>query len=170
MIHETIQQALIEQLNKEFHSAYIYLGMSAYCSKEGFNGASNWFLIQYQEEVAHGMKLFKYLEDQHVAIELPAIEAVKVEFDSLLDVFRASLAHEQYMTQNLNNLSDIAMKEKDHATYNLLQWYVTEQVEEEATVSEIIDHIKLVGDNGYGLYTIDKELAKRTFTDPTLKA
>ncbi|WP_419770147.1 MAG: ferritin [Candidatus Marinarcus sp.] len=167
MIHENLQKELIEQLNKEFHSAYIYLGMSAYCSKEGFNGASNWFLIQYQEEVAHGMKLFKYLEDQSVSIVLPAIAEVNVQFDSLLDVFQKSLAHEQYMTQNLNNISDIAMKEKDHATYNLLQWYTTEQVEEEARVKEIIDHIKLVGDNGYGLYTIDKELATRVFVDPT---
>lgn len=141
--------------------------MSAYCSKEGFNGAANWFLIQYQEEVAHGMKLFKYLEDQNVHILLPSIEQVDVDFNSLLDVFEKSLAHEQTMTRNLNNLSDLAMKNKDHATYNLLQWYVTEQVEEEATVSAIIDHIKLVGDNGYGLYTIDKELAGRTFVDPT---
>jgi len=167
MISKDLQEALIEQLNKEYHSAYIYLGMSAYCSKEGFNGAANWFLIQYQEEVAHGMKLFKYLEDQNVHIQLPSIQAVDVDFTSLLDVFEKSLAHEQTMTRNLNNLSDLAMKNKDHATYNLLQWYVTEQVEEEATVSAIIDHIKLVGDNGYGLYTIDKELAGRTFVDPT---
>lgn len=167
MISKDLQEALIEQLNKEYHSAYIYLGMSAYCSKEGFNGASNWFLIQYQEEVSHGMKLFKYLEDQDVEIKLPAIDEVKVEYKSLLDVFKKSLAHEQKMTKNLNILSDLAMKDKDHATYSLLQWYVTEQVEEEATVKEIIDHIKLVGDNGYGLYTIDKELSTRVFNDPT---
>ncbi|MAD42404.1 MAG: ferritin [Arcobacter sp.] len=168
MISKNLQEALIEQLNKEFQSAYIYLGMSAYCSKEGFNGASSWFLIQYQEEVSHGMKFFKYLEDQDVCIKLPELKASKVEYKSLLDVFKKSLAHEQTMTKNLNNLSDLAMKDKDHATYNLLQWYVTEQVEEEATVSEIIDHIKLVGDNGFGLYTIDKELASRTFIDPTV--
>jgi len=167
MISKDLQKVLIEQLNKEYHSSYIYLGMSAYCSKEGFNGAANWFLIQYQEEVSHGMKLFKYLEDQDVSIELPAIKEVKVEYKSLLDVFKKSLAHEQSMSKNLNNLSDLAMREKDHATYSLLQWYVTEQVEEEATVGEIIDHIKLVGENGYGLYTIDKELASRTFVDPT---
>ncbi|GGD36034.1 ferritin [Malaciobacter pacificus] len=167
MISNELQKELITQLNKEYHSAYIYLGMSAYCSKEGFNGAANWFLIQYQEEVAHGMKLFKYLEDQDVEIQLPSIESVEVEYKSLLDVFKKSLAHEQKMTKNLNILSDLAMKDKDHATYNLLQWYVTEQVEEEATVKAIIDHIKLVGDNGYGLYTIDKELSGRTFTDPT---
>lgn len=167
MISKNLEEALVKQLNKEFHSAYIYLGMSAYCSKEGFNGAASWFLIQYQEEVAHGMKMFKYLEDQGAEITLPEIKGVKVEYKSLLDVFKKSLAHEQSMTRNLNILSDIAMKEKDHATYNLLQWYVTEQVEEEATVGEIIDHIKLVGDNGYGLYTIDKELASRDFVDPT---
>lgn len=167
MISKSLEKALVEQLNKEFYSAYLYLGMSAYASKEGFNGASSWFLIQYQEEVAHGMKLFRYLEDQDAKIDLPEIKGVKVEYKSLLDVFKKSLAHEQTMTKNLNQLSDLAMKEKDHATYNLLQWYVTEQVEEEATVNEIIDHIKMVGENGYGLYTIDKELATRTFVDPT---
>ncbi|WP_320033489.1 ferritin [Halarcobacter sp.] len=169
MISKELQKALIEQLNKEYHSAYLYLGMSAYCSKEGFNGSSSWFLIQYQEEIAHGMKLFKYLEDQDVELKLPSIEGVKVEYNSLLDVFKKALAHEQKMSKNLNILSDIAMREKDHATYNLLQWYVTEQVEEEATLKEIIDHIKLVGDNGYGLYTIDKELSTRVFSDPTTK-
>lgn len=166
MISKSLQKGLIEQLNQEYHSAYIYLGMSAYCSKEGFNGASNWFLIQYQEEVSHGMKLFKYLEDQDVDIKLPSIKGVDVTFDSILDVFEKSLAHEQSMTKNLNILSDLAMKNKDHATYNLLQWYVTEQVEEEASVKEIIDSIKLVGDNGYGLYTIDKELSTRTLAEP----
>lgn len=169
MISKDLQKILIEQLNKEYYSAYLYLGMSAYCSKEGFNGTSNWFLIQYQEEVAHGMKLFKYLEDQDVEIQLPEIKSVKVDYASLLDVFKKSLAHEQKMTKNLNVLSDLAMKDKDHATYNLLQWYVTEQVEEEATLKGIIDHINLVGDNGYGLYTIDKELGTRVFVDPTTK-
>ncbi len=169
MISKELQDSLIQQLNKEYQSAYIYLGMSAYCSKEGFNGAANWFLIQYQEEVTHGMKLFKYLEDQNVDIKLPLIQEVEVRFNSLLDVFQKSLEHEQTMTKNLNELSDLAMKDKDHATYNLLQWYVTEQVEEEATVSGIIDHIKLVDGNGYGLYTIDKELSSRVFVDSTAK-
>jgi ferritin len=167
MLTKNLQTAIVEQLNKEFHSAYLYLGMSTYCSNEGFNGASSWFLVQYQEEVSHGMKIFKYLEDQNAEISLPDIKAVKVKYKSLLDVFKKSLEHEQSMTKNLNNLSDIAMQEKDHATYNLLQWYVTEQVEEEATINKIIDHITLVGDNGYGLYTIDKELIGRIFVDPT---
>ncbi len=167
MLSKELQVELVKQLNAEYYSAYIYLGMSAYCSKEGFNGASGWFLNQYQEEVAHGMKLFKYLEDQGADIQLPEIKGVKVEYGSLLDVFQKSLAHEQHMTKNLNNLSDLALKEKDHATYNLLQWYVSEQVEEEASVGEIIDNIKLIGNNGYGLYTLDKELGTRVFVDPT---
>lgn len=167
MLSKELQKALTTQLNREYHSAYIYLGMSVYCSKEGYNGAASWFLIQYQEEIAHGMKMFQYLEDQDAEISLPDIKGVKVDFKSMLDVFEKSLVHEQFMTKNLNNLSDMAMKDKDHATYNLLQWYVTEQVEEEATVKEIIDNIKLIGDNGYGLYTIDKELASRSFVDPT---
>lgn len=167
MLNKELQDALLKQLNKEYHSAYVYLGMSAYCAQEGFNGAAHWFLIQYQEEVAHGMKFFKYLEDQKAAIALPAIEGVKVKYKSLLDVFEQSLIHEQTMTKNLNILSDLAMKKKDHATYNLLQWYVTEQIEEEARVSERIDDIKLVGKSGYGLYAIDKELGSRVFEGTT---
>ncbi len=167
MISKKMETELNLQLNKEFYSGYLYLAMSAYCSKKGFNGAANWFSIQYQEEIAHGMKLFKYLEDQDADIVLEKIEAPKSNFDSLLSAFEESLAHEQKMTGWLNELSDLAMKEKDHATYNLLQWYVTEQVEEEATVSEIIDKIRMIGDNGYGLYTVDQELAQRIFVDPT---
>lgn len=169
MLSKKVETELNIQLNKEFYSAYLYLAISAYCSKEGYNGAANWFLIQYQEEISHGMKLFKYLEDQGAEIVLEQIDAPKGDYNSLLDAFQASLDHEQKMTGWLNELSDLTMKEKDHATYNLLQWFVTEQVEEEATVSEIIDKIKMIGDNGYGLYAIDKEFAVRTFVDPTVQ-
>ena len=167
MLKEEVANALIIQLNKEFQSAYIYLGMSAFASKSGLSGCANWFLIQYQEELAHAMKLFKYLEDQQVSITLPEIKKVAVEFKSILDTFKKALAHEITMSLNLNELSDLSMKAKDHATYNMLQWYVTEQVEEEATLNTIIDKMKLIGDNGYGLYVIDQELATRVFVDPT---
>jgi len=167
MISKNIQTALNDQLNKEFHSAYIYLGMSAYASKEGFNGCACWFNLQYQEEVTHAMKLFRYLEDQGAAIKLKDIKALNVKADSILEVFEMAYKHEQKMTGWLNELSDLAMKEKDHATYNLLQWYVNEQVEEESLFSEIIDKFKMVGNDGYGLYSIDKELGSRVFVDPT---
>jgi len=168
MLKKEIANALIIQLNKEFQSAYIYLGMSAYASKIGFNGSASWFLIQYQEEVSHAMKMFKYLEDQDVAVTLPEIKKANVEFKSILDTFKKALAHEVSMTNNLNELSDLTMKNKDHATYNMLQWYVTEQVEEESILNTIIDKIKLVGSDGYGLYAIDQELAARSFVDPTV--
>jgi len=169
MISETITKALNGQLNKEFHSAYIYLGMSAYASSNGYNGCAKWFNTQYQEEVTHAMKLFRYLEEQGAKIELQDIKALNIEADSILEVFQTAFAHEQKMTGWLNDLSDLAMKEKDHATYNLLQWYVNEQVEEEALFSEIIDKFKMVGNDGYGLYSIDKELGDRVFVDPTIQ-
>jgi ferritin len=167
MISKQMAQRLNDQLNKEFHSAYLYLGVSAKCSSSGFNGAASWFFTQYQEENAHALKLFRYLDDQSVDIELQTIASSNVSDGSLLELFEVSLKHEQQMTSWLNDLSDYAFHEKDHATYNLLQWYVTEQVEEEATLNGIIDQIKIVGDNGHGLLTIDKELGTRKFVDPT---
>ena len=170
MLKNEVANALIIQLNKEFQSSYIYLGMSAYASKKGLAGCANWFLIQYQEELTHAMKFFKYLENHQVAINLPEIKKVDVEFESILDAFQKALEHEIYMSENINELSDLSMKNKDHATYNLLQWYVTEQVEEEVVLNTIIDKMKLIGDNGYGLYVIDQELATRVFVDPTAVA
>jgi ferritin len=113
------------------------------------------------------MKLFRYLEEQGADIDLQDIKAINIKADNILDVFVDAFKHEQLMTQWLNELSDLAMREKDHATYNLLQWYVNEQVEEEALFSEIIDKFKMVGNDGYGLYSIDKEMGDRVFVDPT---
>ena len=170
MLKDEVANALIIQLNKEFQSSYIYLGMSAYASKKGLAGCANWFLIQYQEELTHAMKFFKYLENHQVAINLPEIKKANVEFESILDAFQKALVHEISMSASINELSDLSMKNKDHATYNLLQWYVTEQVEEEVALNTIIDKMKLIGDNGYGLYVIDQELATRVFVDPTAVA
>ncbi len=168
MISNQMAERLNDQLNKEFYSAYLYLAISAHCSNLGFNGAANWFYIQYQEENAHALKMFRYLDDQSVDIDLRNIVAPELEDLAFLEAFKTSLGHEQKMTGWLNDLSDFAFQKKDHATYNLLQWYVTEQVEEEATLNQIIDQIKIVGDNGHGLLTIDKELGSRKFVDPTL--
>lgn len=169
MISKEMTKALNEQLNKEFYSAYIYLGMSAYASQKGFNGCAKWFNLQYQEEIAHAMKLFRYLEEQGAQIELKDIKVSNIKKGSILDVFKKAYKHEQHMSKSLNELSDMAMKEKDHATYTLLQWYVNEQVEEEALFGDIIDKFKMVGDDGYGLYSIDKELGSRVFVDPTVE-
>lgn len=157
-----MQEALSDQLNHEFYSAYLYLAMAAYCSNSDFNGAATWLESQYEEEIVHATKIYKYLIEQGVALKLAQIDEPPHEFGRLIEVFQASLDHEQSMTTRLNELSDLALAAKDHATYNLLQWFVNEQVEEEATVSGIIAKLRLVKDDGYGLLMIDNELGART--------
>ena len=157
-----MEKLLNEQLKHEFYSAYLYLSMSAYCSKMDFNGAASWFLLQYHEEQQHATRFYNYLIEQDATITLKRIDKPEKKFGTLLETFQQSLKHEQMMTNMLNELSNKALKEKDHATYNLLQWFVNEQVEEEATVSEIISKVKLVKNDGYGLLMIDNELGKRT--------
>ena len=164
MISKQMSKALNEQLNREFYSAYLYLAMSAYCNRNDFPGAANWFLLQYQEEQDHATRIYNYLIDQDAKVVLKEIAKPPKNFGSILETYEESLAHEQSMTKNLNELSDYALKEKDHATYNLLQWFVNEQVEEEATVSEIISKLKMVGEDGYGILMIDSELGKRSTT------
>lgn len=162
MISQAMEKALFDQLNHEFYSAYLYLAMSAYCSHLEFNGAADWLKLQYEEEHIHATKIYNYLVEQGVHVVLKEVEQPPSEYGSVLDVFTASLTHEQSMTARLNDLSDQALKEKDHATYNLLQWFVNEQVEEEATVGAIISKLKLVKDDGYGLLMIDNELGGRS--------
>lgn len=162
MISEPMQDALSEQLNHEFYSAYLYLALSASCSNAEFNGAARWLETQYEEEIQHATKIYRYLIDQGVKVRLAAIAEPPADYGALLDIYETSLAHEQSMTARLNDLSDQALGEKDHATYNLLQWFVNEQVEEEATLGEIIAKLRLVKDDGYGLLMIDNELGTRT--------
>ena len=162
MISSAMEKALLGQLNHEFYSAYLYLAMSAYCSHCEFNGAASWFKLQYEEEHDHATRIYNYLVEQGVQVVLQKLDQPASDFGSILEVFKASLDHEQKMTTGLNDLSDQALKEKDHATYNLLQWFVNEQVEEEATLGGIISKLKLVRDDGYGLLMIDNELGDRT--------
>lgn len=166
MISDSMQAALTEQLNHEFYSAYLYLALSASCSNAEFNGAATWLETQYEEEIQHATKIYRYLIDLGVPVVLAQIAAPPSSFGALLEVFEYALEHEQSMTSRLNDLSDQALSEKDHATYNLLQWFVNEQVEEEATVGAIIAKLRLVGDDGYGLLMIDNELGTRTVAPP----
>ena len=161
MISDAMEEALLTQLNHEFYSAYLYLSMSAYCSHLEFNGAAGWLKLQYEEEHTHATKIYNYLVEQGVQVILKDLQKPPSDFGGILGVFNASLGHEQSMTSRLNDISDQALKEKDHATYNLLQWFVNEQVEEEATLGGIISKLKLVKDDGYGLLMIDNELGDR---------
>lgn len=161
MISKNMSKQLNKQLNHEFYSAYLYLAMSAYCSKNDFNGAAKWFLLQYEEEHEHATRIYNYLIEQGASISLKEIAKPEKKFGTLLETFEKSLAHEQIMTRRLNELSDTALKEKDHATYNLLQWFVNEQVEEEASAGEIISKLKMIKGDGYGLLMIDADLGQR---------
>jgi len=157
-------EELNKQVNREFYSAYFYLSMSAYSEFLGLKGFANWFFNRNQEETQHAMKIYKYILDQSAQINLLPIDQPPSTFDSPLAMFEDTLAHEQSVTQQFNELVNIAVDEKDHATHIFLQWFITEQIEEEATVNEIIHKIKLVGGKGDGLFMIDNQLGQMAST------
>ena len=166
MLSEKMQDALNGQLNKEMYSAYLYLAMSAYSTYIGLKGFANWFMVQYQEEMMHAMKIYDYINDQGGQVKLMAIEQPLTEFKSPMDMFEKTLEHEKFITMSINELVDLAIAEKDHATNIFLQWFVTEQIEEESNDKDIIARLKLIGKDGNGLLMLDKELAARVFTPP----
>jgi len=166
MLSEKMLEALNGQLNKEIYSAYLYLSMSAYSTYIGLKGFANWFMVQYQEESVHAMKIYDYINSQGGQVKLLAVAQPPAEFKSPLDMFEKTLEHERFVTKCINDLVDLAIKGKDHATNIFLQWFVTEQIEEEANDNEIISKLKLVGDKGDALLMVDRELAARVFTPP----
>ena len=161
MLSPEMIDALNEHMNKEMYSAYLYMSMSAYSDSLGLKGFANWFMVQYHEEMYHAMKVFEYIQAQGGTVKLLQIDAPPAEWESPLDLFEKTLAHEQMVTARINALMDLAIEEKDHATKIFLQWYVTEQVEEEENDNEIIDQLRLIGDNPQGLLMLDRELGGR---------
>lgn len=153
---------MAEHLNKhlgnEFYSAHFYLSMSAYSDFLGLKGFSAWFMNKYQEESIHAMKFYKYILDQGQQIILQPITQPPSHFETPLAMFEETLKHEQFVTKCIYELADLAVAEKDHATQVFLHWFITEQIEEEATVNDIISKIKLVGSRGDGLFMIDNQL------------
>ncbi|MDG5814462.1 ferritin [Chitinispirillales bacterium ANBcel5] len=167
MISKRMESALNEQINKEMFSAFLYMSMSADCADKGLKGSSVWFMTQYHEEMVHAMKIYEYIQKQGAKVRLVALEEPQQEFASLSDMFDKTLEHEKLVTSSINDLMNLAVEERDHATQAFLNWYVTEQVEEEDTAMDIIQRIKLIGDNSSGLYMLDKELGARTVSVPT---
>ena len=161
MISKKMADALNGQIHWEMYSAFVYLAMSANSDTLGLKGCANWFMAQYREEMEHAMKIYDYLLEQGAEIELMAIDQPQKSYPSALAMFETALEHEKDVTRRIHKLVDQAITEKDHATQIILQWFVTEQVEEEANVSEIIGKMKMVGDKGNGLFMIDRELANR---------
>ena len=164
MIDREMEEAINRQINEEMYSAYLYMSMSAYFEEQGLNGFANWMYVQYQEEMDHAMKFYRYLQERGGKVRLYEINEPPHEWESPLDAIEQTLKHEQHITKCINDLVDLAEKLKDRPTFNLLQWYIDEQVEEEANDEEIINQLKLIGDNGQGLLMLDRELAQRTYT------
>lgn len=164
MLDKKMENALNEQVNAELWSAYLYLSMSAYFENKGMSGFANWMKIQFDEEQAHALKIFNYIVERGGKVVLKPISEVKTEWDSVIHVFEETLAHEQHVTSLINQLTDLAIELKDHATRSFLQWFVDEQVEEEATVNEILDQMNMFEGKGFGLFQMDKEFKTRTFT------
>ncbi|HLC15738.1 MAG TPA: ferritin [Thermodesulfovibrionia bacterium] len=167
MLSDRMQKSLNQQLNAELYSSYLYLSMSTYFLSINFNGFANWMKIQAQEEMVHAMKVFDFINDRNGRITLMSIAGPPCEWSSPLDAFSNALQHEQHMSQMINNFTSLAIEEKDHATNVFLQWFVNEQVEEEATANDVVQTLKLIGDGKDGLFMLDRELATRTFTPPT---
>ncbi|MFW5813677.1 MAG: ferritin [Fibrobacterota bacterium] len=167
MLSEKMQAALNEQINKEMFSAYLYMSMSNKADSMGLKGTSTWFMVQYHEEMVHAMKIYEYVNRCGGNVELEAIAKPDSDFPTISVMFQKALEHERFITRSINELVDIAVLEKDHATQIFLSWYVTEQVEEEESVNDILQKLKLMGDNPGALYMMDKELGARTVNVPT---
>jgi len=169
-INKKIETAINKQINAELYSAYLYLGMSARCTEMNLKGMANWLYVQAQEEMTHAMKFYRFVLDRAGHPVMPAIEGVKTDWKTPVEMFAAAYEHEKKVTALINNIVDIAQAERDHATASMLNWFVDEQVEEEANSSEITEKLKLIGESKDGLLMLDKELSTRVFVDSTMPA
>lgn len=166
MIKKKMEKAFNDQINAELYSAYLYLAMAAECEAMNLSGAGSWFRLQAMEETAHAMKFFGHINDRGGKVVLKAIGQPKPEWKTLLDMFEAAYAHEQYVTGRINDLVDLATAEKDHAAQPMLQWFVSEQIEEEMNADSIVQKLKLTKGTPQALLFIDQELGQRTVTPP----
>jgi ferritin len=166
MIKEKIQKVLNQQLNAELFSSYLYLSMASYFESINLKGFANWMRVQTQEELVHAMKFYDFIIERGGKAIVSTIEGPPTEWESPLAVFEHAYDHEQKVTGLINNLVDLSIAEKDHATNNFLQWFVAEQVEEEASADGVVQKIKLMGDASGSLFVLDRELGQRVFTPP----
>ena len=160
MLSDPVIKKLNEQVNFEFFSSNMYLQMSSWCAKNGFEGAAKFLSVHAEEEMMHMKKLFTYINDTGAMAILDNIDAPKNKFGSLKEVFEEIYQHEKLITKKINELVEITLNQKDFSTFNFLQWYVAEQHEEEKLFSSILDKLKLLGDSSTALYHLDNELSK----------
>ena len=166
MLSKKMEKAINQQINAELYSSYLYLSMATYFESISLSGFSNWMRQQAQEELFHGMKMFDFVCERGGRVTLEAIDKPPAKWASPLDVMKNVLSHEQKVTGLINDLVNLALDERDHATNIFLQWFVSEQVEEEDTAGSLVDKLKLIGKDANGLFMLDTELGQRIFTMP----
>lgn len=164
MLSKKVNAALSSQVNYELYSAYIYFGMAAAMETAGFKGASHWMRTQANEELFHAAKLFDYVYSRDGQVELPEIKGVKNTYDSPLQAFETAYAHEKSVTERFCKMTDLVLQEKDHVTNAFIQWFITEQIEEEDNVRSIVDRLKRIKNSPDAMYQLDSELAARTLS------
>ena len=167
MLDQRIQDAINDQINWEFYSGYLYLSMASKFADLSMAGGQNWMTVQYQEELAHARIMFSYVLTRGGRVFLKAIEQPETDWPGGLEMFEEALAHEQGVTARIHELASLALELKDHATYNFLQWFIAEQVEEEETAMDMVGKFRMAGEHPAGLYQLDKELATRVYNAPT---
>ena len=160
-MNKALQDAMNDQIKHELYSSYVYLSMSAYCESVNLPGAAQWLRVQAEEEIEHAMKFFDHIVERGGQVILQAIEQPPTDFDTLLAVFQAAHAHEKKVTGLINELYDLAVQEKDYPAQALLQWFATEQVEEEKSTSEVVATLEMIGDDPAGLVMLDRDLGSR---------
>jgi len=165
MLPEKLGDALNKQMNVEFQAGHDYMAMAAYCNYKSYDGFANFYIQQAKEEQFHGMKIYRYLDDRGYRVVFSSIDEPRKDFDSLLDTFEAGLSQEQQVTKNFNHLADLAWEEKDHQTLSFLNWFLDEQVEEEATFDTHIDYLNRIKDDANALYIYEQKLAKLEFNE-----
>lgn len=166
MLSDRMQEALNAQLNRELYSSYLYLAMAAWCEDQDLPGFANWLYVQAKEELLHVEKFYQYIQERDGRVLLRPVAGPRTEWDSPVEVFEDTLNHEREVSRFIHDLVDLAGEEKDHPTHNFLQWFVAEQVEEEASAKEVLQKVKLVASAPGGLFMVDRELAQRTLNLP----
>ncbi|MEG0775071.1 ferritin [Clostridium sp.] len=166
MISERLFNELNKQMNYEFYSSHVYLALAGYCASQDLDGFTNFFTVQAEEEKFHAVKFFNFIKEMDGRITFEGIQEPRNEYDSILEAFYVTLEHEKSVTDRIYNLMDIATEEREHATISFLKWFIDEQVEEMSTVSAIIKKLQRIENDPHALYSLDAELATRTFVPP----
>ena len=166
MLSEKMEKAINEQINAEIYSSYLYMSMAAWCDAKQLAGFGHWLKVQAQEEMTHAIKFYNFVNDRGGKVVMTTIQGPETEWESTLALMEGVLAHEQKVTGLINKLMDVAMEERDHASTSFLQWFIDEQVEEEASADEVVGKLKMIEQTQGGIYMLDKEMAARVFTPP----